>query len=103
MSDYYTALMGSLNEAIQFAEGDQKKGTVRTLKFKPLPQFTNQEVKSIREATHLSGAAFARVIGVSVKTVESWESGKSIPNGPSQRFLEQLKNDPKMVEEYILS
>ncbi|NGZ77987.1 NadS family protein [Saccharibacillus alkalitolerans] len=102
-SSYYNALEASLNEAVEFAKGDPKKGTVRELKFKPLPKFSKAEVKEIRTNTHLSAAAFANVLGVSVKTVEAWETGTSNPTGSSQRFLQVLKEKPEFAKEFILS
>ncbi|EKO34356.1 hypothetical protein LEP1GSC161_3268 [Leptospira santarosai str. CBC1416] len=36
-------------------------------------------------------------MGVSAKTIEAWESGKNIPQGPAQRMLFILKNNSKAL------
>ena len=99
----FDSLKESLNEGIEFAKGDSTKGTVRNLTFKSLPELSEGEIKSIREETHLSAAAFASVLGVSVKTIEAWESGRSIPNGPSKRLLQMFKEKPEFTKEFIVS
>lgn len=100
---YFEALKNSLNEAIEFSEGNTKKGTVRELTFVPLPELSRAEIKKIRENTNLSAAAFANVLGVSVKTVESWESGYSTPNGPSKRLLGVIQEQPEFAKTFITS
>ena len=95
-------LKKSLNESIEFAQGDPTKGTVRSLSFKALPELSKTQIKSIREETHLSAAAFANVIGVSAKTIEAWESGRSIPSGPSKRLLQMFKEKPEFTKEFIV-
>ncbi|MCP4219220.1 MAG: helix-turn-helix domain-containing protein, partial [bacterium] len=50
----------------------------------------------------LSQATFARVIGVSKKTVEAWESGRNDPQGPAQRILMFLEKDSSFLERYQL-
>ncbi|CAM4108304.1 antitoxin HigA-2 [Saccharibacillus endophyticus] len=99
----FDSLKESLNEGIEFAKGDLAKGTVRNLTFKSLPELSDEEIKSIREGTHLSAAAFANVLGVSVKTIESWEAGRSVPNGPSKRLLQMFKEKPEFTKEFIVS
>ncbi len=102
-NSYFEALKQGLNEAIAYAEGDTKKGTMRELKFVPLPELSRTEIKHIREKTNLSAAAFANVLGVSVKTVEAWEAGSSVPNGPSKRLLGMFQEKPEFARSFIVS
>ena len=37
---------------------------------------------------------------VSTKTVEAWEAGRNIPDGPARRMLSMLKQDPSIPEKY---
>jgi putative transcriptional regulator len=37
---------------------------------------------------------FAKFMGVSVKTVEAWESGRNHPEGTACRLLTMTSNDP---------
>jgi putative transcriptional regulator len=53
------------------------------------------EVKLIREQTGLSQADFARLIGVSKRTLENWEQGRRNPTGPARALLKIVESDPK--------
>ena len=48
----------------------------------------------------MSQRTFASYMGVSDKTVEAWESGRNIPNGPASRILSMLQADPNLPERY---
>ena len=100
----YNSIIKGLNETIDY-EKDQLKGARRhVIRIKPLPKYKARQIKQIRSGFKLSQAAFANIIGVSSKTVEAWESGRNIPNGPSKRMIELLeKNGPIMYKNYILS
>jgi len=40
---------------------------------------------------------FARYMGISKKTVESWEGGLSNPTGPARRLLSVLDENPQLA------
>jgi transcriptional regulator with XRE-family HTH domain len=44
-------------------------------------------VKTIREAANLSGQALARMLGVSLDTINHWENGRGVPNRLAQTQL----------------
>lgn len=52
-----------------------------------------KEVKKTRKLLSASQAIFAQLIGVSVKTVRAWESGKELSNMAS-RFLDEIQRKP---------
>lgn len=61
----------------------------------PRPRRGN-EVKRLRTATlGVSQAVFARLLGVSPKLVEAWESGRNTPAGPVRRLFELIERDPR--------
>jgi putative transcriptional regulator len=41
-------------------------------------------VRAIRHKLSLSQAAFARRFGFSVRTVQQWEQGRAVPDGPRE-------------------
>lgn len=86
----------SLTEAIDYEAGKLK---ARKKKFSilPLEQFTPQKIKEIRNKTGLTQVLFAEALGVSIKTIEAWESGKNHPNGPTCRLLSIINIDPSFL------
>ena len=54
-------------------------------------------VKSVRAATGLSQAKFAKVIDVQISTLQNWEQGRRAPTGPAKALLRAIHNDPKHV------
>lgn len=82
-----------LNEAIEYEKGVLPARTT-VLEIAPVESFNAQEIKRIRQSTGLTQKTFALFMGVSVKTVEAWESGRNHPEGSSCRMLTLTKNDP---------
>lgn len=82
-------IVKGLNEAIQYEKG-LLKGKRHVVMVKSLPDYKAEDIRNIRVKLKLSQSTFAQIIGVSQKTIEAWEVGRNIPNGPSQRMLELL-------------
>ncbi|MCZ7567882.1 MAG: helix-turn-helix domain-containing protein [Ardenticatenaceae bacterium] len=55
----------------------------------PSREFTVQplDVKAIRERQGLSQTQFARLLGISVRTLQNWEQGRRVPEGPARVLL----------------
>lgn len=45
------------------------------------------EIKKIREASHVSQAVFARLLNTSVSTIQKWEIGQKKPTGTALKLL----------------
>ncbi|MGH8535674.1 MAG: helix-turn-helix domain-containing protein [Gammaproteobacteria bacterium] len=43
----------------------------------------------------MSQSRFARLIGVSTRTLENWEQGRCRPTGPGRALLKILESDPE--------
>ena len=82
-----------VEQAIEYEKGNLKAKKT-TLTITPVEVFTAQDIKDIRNQTGLTQVLFARFMGVSVKTVESWEAGRNHPEGAACRLLTLTKNDP---------
>lgn len=52
-----------------------------------LRPFVAAELLALRERSGLTQAGFARLIGVSRKTLENWEQGRRTPNGAARVLL----------------
>jgi putative transcriptional regulator len=58
-------------------------------------------VRVIRERTSLSQSEFARLIGVSVKTLQNWEQDRRHPTGPAAALLSIIEHDPALAVKAI--
>ena len=96
-------LITALEQAVEYEKGKKVKGVTRyKIKVKPLPHYKGKSIRSIRNRLGLTQATFAFIMGVSIKTVEAWESGRNEPQGPAQRILYLLDNDNALLEKYDL-
>ena len=86
-----------LDQAIAYEKGELKaKTTVLTIE--PVGFFQPDEIKAIRISTGLTQKMFANYLGVSVKTVEAWESGRNHPEGAACRLLSMTQKDPSFPQ-----
>ncbi len=76
-----------LEDIIEYKKG---KLTLRSeaIEIPAPPEYKATDIKKIRENSRYSQGLFARVLNVSIKTVQSWESGKRIPSHAALRLLE---------------
>lgn len=56
-------------------------------------------ISDIRNRTGLSQAEFARLLGVSVRTLQEWEQGRRLPSGPARTLLAIAYKNPKALLE----
>lgn len=56
-------------------------------------------VAAARAATGLSQAAFARLLGVSVRTLQEWEQGRKAPSGAAATLLRIAARHPQVLKE----
>lgn len=92
MSRAYESIMKGLLEIEAHKQGKAKLRTT-VLMVEPTPDYDAKAVKRIRQRLKLPQRAFAKVCGVSIKTVEAWESGRNVPNGSARRLFELIDKD----------
>lgn len=88
MGKFFDDLKEGLEEAIAYEEG---KITLRSRLVEiPSPPaiYTAKDIQKIRARHRYSQSIFAKILNVSPKTVQSWESGERIPNHSALRLLE---------------
>jgi putative transcriptional regulator len=81
-------LLQSVRDMKAHMDGGQPAGARKTV-------ITEPEPKTVREATGLSQADFALLIGVPVKTLQNWEQRRTRPTGPARALLKMLAKDPQ--------
>jgi putative transcriptional regulator len=104
MKKQYDSIMEGLNELLDYAKGDAAKARSRVveapdIKISPLHNYSKEEIKQMRLDNKLTIKTFASCMGVSQKTVESWESGANMPSGASLRLLQILEKKPNALRE----
>lgn len=61
-------------------------------------QITNEAIEA-RQKTGLSQSAFAKVMGISVRTLQGWEQGRRKPTGAAATLLKIAARHPETVLE----
>ena len=89
-------MIESAKQALVFATGDPGHGCVVHV-----PE--DIDVKAIRERISLSQAEFAKLFGLSKRTLEHWEHGRRVPSGPARAFLTVIAREPEAVRRALLA
>jgi putative transcriptional regulator len=82
-----------LQEAVAYVKGDTRGARVTVIEVETALQ-TRLKMK-------LNQAEFADLLGVSQRTLENWEQGRSRPNGAARSLLRVAAKNPKMVLESL--
>jgi putative transcriptional regulator len=100
MSEMGKNLIEAMQEVLDHAQGKIELRTTR-LPVTPIPEtMSADEIKETRQNLGMSQGLFALTIGVSKKTVESWEAGRYVPDGAARRLISILQADPLFPEKY---
>ena len=100
MSKIGQELIEAMQELVDYSEG---KIDLRTSKLNVSPvcdTISAEEIKNTRKKLGMSQGVFAIVLGVSKKTVESWEIGRYTPEGAARRLISLMQVDPAFPEKY---
>lgn len=64
-------------------------------------ELAEPDIRAIREVAKVSQSQFARLIGVSVRTLQNWEQHRTRPTGPARALLKIVASDPKSAIEAL--
>ena len=98
MSELFESIKQGLTEAIEYERGNLPDVRIDKLTISPIRPHSGEEIKKIRKRLNMTQKLFAAALGVSVKTVEAWESGINTPSGIANRMLELLSQDSTLLE-----
>jgi putative transcriptional regulator len=59
-------------------------------------------VISARKKSGLSQTEFAKLLGVSVRTLQEWEQGRRKPSGAAKKLIEIAKRHPEVLKEITI-
>jgi len=82
-------LVQSLKEARDISKGKAKASR----RFK----ITSPDVKAVREQIGLSQSDFAKLMRVSIKTLQNWEQHRRNPTGPAAALLKIVSTAPDLA------
>lgn len=88
-SDDFQKLVQSIHQMGAIMRGEKVRHRRTTVQ--------HTDVRSVRERVKLTQSAFARMIGVSVRTLQNWEQGRREPDGPAKALLRVVEREPKAV------
>ena len=100
MSALFEDLKEGLQEAIDY---EREKGSAKrtTYVIDPVKKYSNVDIKRIRNRAGMTQAVFADYLGVSPKTVEAWELGRTHPTGPANRLLDILAQNKQDILPFV--
>lgn len=87
----------SLAALDKLATGDDSEVTIVRVPLK-VPNITANKIKEFRIQHHLTQQRLAIELGVSIRTVQSWEIGRSNPNGSAKRLLQIMFDKPQLLD-----
>jgi len=91
--ELFAELLESVREGSAILRG--KRRPSRTF------EFTEPDVRRIREQYGLTQDKFARLIGISVATLRNWEQGRRRPEGAARVLLHVAEKHPEAVLDVV--
>ena len=102
MSDEtFDELKQSLEQALDHARGKQtdvRVTHISKIELPPAPApMSREQVGELRRRLNYSQSVFARVLNVSVKTVQAWEQGRREPSDAALKLLNIANKHPEVL------
>jgi len=92
----FSKLRAGLEDAIAY-HGGGRQLTVRDVELKPPPPMGAKDVVAVRAHLRVSQAAFARILNVSPRTVQAWETSARRPSDAALKLLAVAKKHPEVL------
>ena len=92
MNSLFEDLKEGLQEAINFEKGTTPAKKI-TYIIAPVTEYNPTEIRAIRMNAGMTQNIFANYMGLSKKSVEEWESGRTHPTGSAFRLMSILSNN----------
>lgn len=90
MKSAFDKIAAGLEDAIGYAEGDRTRARETTV-----------DVRAIREASHMTQAAFAETFHLKLGALRDWEQGRRRPDTGSITLLRMIEADPDAVRDIL--
>ncbi len=91
--DFFSGVMDGLQEALA-----HKKGKAAAETFARKRSLPAINVVELRSSLSMTQKSFAEILGVSCRTVEAWESGKSTPTPTAKKLMYLIQENHSLVQ-----
>ena len=88
---FFDELKASLEEAVEIKNGTKIPARVT--------RYELVDVKAIRKNLNITQSEMAKVLGISLDTIKSWETGRRNPTGLAAKVLATIQANPKYFDE----
>ena len=88
---FFDELKASLEEAVEIKNGVKAPARVT--------RYELADVKAIRAQLNVTQDEMAKVLGTSLDTIKSWETGRRSPTGLAAKVLATIQANPKFFQE----
>ena len=89
--ELFAELLASVEEMVAIENGEAQPSRV----------FVIENPKDIRERYGMTQAQFARLLGISARTLEKWEQGERHPTGAARVLLQVAARHPECLLETV--
>ena len=94
--NFFDGLMGGLKDALAIEKGDVQAEAFRRKRMLP-----DDDVSEVRKALSLTQKSFACMLGVSTRTVESWEAGRTTPTPTARKLIHLISQDKEIASKLM--
>ena len=94
--DFFSEIMDSLTEALAESKGQAAADTYTRKRSLP-----DVDICQTRKSLQMTQKGFADILGVSCRTVEAWEAGRSSPTPPAKKLIYLINQDNTLVQKLM--
>jgi putative transcriptional regulator len=96
----FEKIQGGLQDAINYHRG-KRVLTVRDVHLDEPTPMRSKDIVALRSRLKVSQAAFARLLNVSPRTVQAWETDARTPSDAALKLLHVAKRHPEVLLEGV--
>lgn len=91
----------NVGEYVKDIKGEESETEKMTINVLSAQKYNSKKVKELRRKLSMTQNELSIILEVSPRTVESWEQGKTQPNGSARRLMDIISGHPDIVKEII--
>jgi len=103
MASRHDEVLAEFREIAEIGTGHLRKRVYIHAPVHPVKEYQPHEIKALREKHHYTQSFFGEYLGVSLKTIQSWEAGINKPTGTTLRLFQVMEQEPRVLDKYILA